>query len=402
MTGAPSSSRLSSIDRRALISVGIQFFVNGAASASFLSRLPELRDQIGADVSLFGALLTTVGLFGLAASAVAGRVVHRFGTRRVLTIGAFGLVTLLPVIGTVTAPWAFVIAVGMFMFGDVMVDIAMNLQGSWISARRRVPVMNRLHGLWSLGTVLGATAASRAAAAGMSLLAHLSLAAIATAVLVVVVARGVLRVDDDEHADASLRRAAAPVRSHRAIYALLALGGAFAVVSEQVGLDWSTFRLTDDFGASAATASLAYVAFTSGMALSRLGGDLVQSRLGDVRLHQVAVGLAGVGMAAASLVPVRWSVFVGFVLAGSGIAVFMPRLYDEAARAPGRRGAGLGMMTGGMRVGGLLAPIVVGGLAGTSLDVGAAMALVTLPSIVGYAVVTHLTGRRRPVLARAG
>ena len=44
---------------------------------------------------------------------------------------------------------------------DVLVDVSMNMQASWLSARRHTPVMNRLHGLWSLGTVVGGRTGGR-------------------------------------------------------------------------------------------------------------------------------------------------------------------------------------------------------------------------------------------------
>lgn len=388
--------RLTSRERRALGSVGVQFFVNGAGTASFLGRLPELRDQIDVNVSVFGVLLTTISLFGLVASGLVGRIVHRFGTRKVLSVGAFGMLATLPIIGSAAAPWVFVLAVGAYMFGDVIVDVSMNLQGSWLSARRRVPVMNRLHGLWSLGTVAGGAAAAQAAAAGVPLVVHLSIAAAVVATLLVFVVRGLLATDEEEHADAAQHSGTAVVRSPRVIYALLALGGAFAVITEQVGLDWSTFRISDDFGASAGTASLAYVAFAVGMALARFGGDQVQGLIGHARMHQVAVTSATVGMTLAAFAPMVWGAMTGFVLAGAGVATFLPRLYDEAARAAGRRGAGLGVMTGGMRLGALFEPVLIGGIAGTSLTVGNAIAIVALPSVIGYAIVTHYATGGRP------
>ena len=71
----------------------------------------------------------------------------------------------------------------------------------------------------------------------------------------------------------------------------------------------------------------------------------------------------------------------------------MPTLYDAAARLPGRRGAGMGAMTGGMRVAFIATPVAVGGLAGTEMSVGGAMALFTVPAVVGLVVVTELNDR---------
>ena len=93
---------------------------------------------------------------------------------------------------------------------------------------------------------------------------------------------------------------------------------------------------------------------------------------------------------------------VGFLLVGLGVATFMPKLYDDAAWLPGRRGAGLGAMTAGMRVAYLITPVAVGGLAATSLSVGGAIAIFTLPAMIGLVVVTEWNERllgRRPSVA---
>jgi hypothetical protein len=76
---------------------------------------------------------------------------------------------------------------------------------------------------------------------------------------------------------------------------------------------------------------------------------------------------------------------------GVGVATFMPKLYDDAARLPGRRGAGLGAMTGGMRVAYLITPVAIGWLAGTDLSVGDAIAILTVPAMLGLVTVTATT-----------
>jgi MFS family permease len=387
--------KLTDSDRRALTSVAVQFLVNGAMTASFVSRLPELRDQIGIDIATFGLLITVVGVFGLASSLSAGRIVHSLGTRRVLVTGAFVMVLALPVIGVAATPLVWVAGMAAYSALDSLVDISMNMQGSWISARRRVPVMNRLHGLWSLGTVIGGLAAAQAAAAGLSLTAHLSIAAAVAIVILLFVMRGLLPIDETGHADTAARPPpAATIGSHGALYTLLALAGASAVVVEMIGGDWATFRLADDLATSPGVATLGFVAFTVGMTTARFAGDAVSARVGYRRLHVAAVSLATTGLALASFVPQLTVVLVGYLIAGVGVATFLPRLYDDAARAPGRRGAGLGAMTGGMRAAGLITPALVGAIAGTSLSVGAAIAIVTLPSVIAFGVVISISRRR--------
>ena len=161
----------------------MQFFINGALFASFVPRLPEIRDRVGISVAGVGALLSIAGVFGLVGSVGVGSAISRFGTRSVL-LGAGALVSMsLAVVGLATTPALLLVGLSVMMAFDVLVDVAMNMQGSWLSARRHAPVMNRLHGLWSLGALIGGAASSRVAAAGVSLSVHL---VVASAVVVAV------------------------------------------------------------------------------------------------------------------------------------------------------------------------------------------------------------------------
>lgn len=389
-------SSLGAQDRRALVAVAGQFFVNGAMTASFLARAPQIRDRIGVSVAEFGGLLTVAAVFGLLGSLVAGRVIHTTSTRRVLQAGAVAMVLSLPVVGVARSPAVWLVGMFIYLFVDVLVDISMNLQGSWISARRRSPVMNRLHGLWSLGTFAGGLGAVAANAAGLSVFTHLVIVAAVMALALAFVTRNLLQSDDEGHADAPDPATALQEVSRRARLApvvLLVFAGMFAVVAEVTGGDWSTFRLTDDFNAAAAIGSLAFVAYTVGMTSMRFGGDWLQLRLGRRGLHRLSLALATVGFLIASLVPDEVAAILGFLLVGVGVATFMPKLYDDAARLPGRPGAGLGAMTGGMRIAFLATPVGVGWLAGTSLSVGDAIAILTLPAMVGLVIVSEANER---------
>jgi len=385
---------LSPRDRRALGAIAAQFFVNGAMTASFIARSPQIRDRIGVTLDRFGLLVSIASLAGLAASLLAGRIVHRVSTKRVLLWGGAAMVSSLPLIGVATGPALWMAGLALYMFTDALVDISMNLQGSWISARRHTPVMNRLHGLWSLGFFAGGLGAVVANALGAPVPVHLTIVAAIMAVVVVAVTRNVLPADEDGHADAPVVAVAPPAgRARRLPITLLGLGGLFAVIIEVSGGDWSTFRLTDDFGSSAAIGSVAFVAYTIGMTAMRFGGDVLQLRLGHMGLHRITVALTMIGFVLALLVPSASVSIVGFVLVGIGVATMMPKLYDDAARLPGRRGAGLGAMTTGMRIGFLAAPVAIGAVAGTSWTVGAAVALFAIPATIGFAAVTETNAR---------
>lgn len=388
------TSPFSARDRRALSSVAVQFFVNGALFASFVPRLPEIRDKVDISVATLGVLMSVAGLSGLVGSAVVGHAIGRFGTRQVMFVAGILLALSLPIVGIATTPLILLLGlVGMMTF-DVLVDVAMNMQGSWLSARRHAPVMNRLHGLWSLGTVVGGLSSSRLAAAGVSLSTHLAGAAALLLAAIVFVNQGLLR-EDEQHETSSPEVGAVLPRRASPMLVVLGLAGITAVAIESTSIEWAAFRLADDFGVTAGFAALAYVAVTTGMTIGRFGGDSLAARLEEIVLLRLASALTGFGLVAATMIDNRYVSLVGYVAAGLGIATMLPTIYDRAAKHPGRPGAGLGALTAGLRTATLSMPIIVGSLAATSLSVGQAVAIVTLPSVLGFVVVNQLLQQSR-------
>lgn len=360
--------------------------MNGVAFASIVPRLPEIRVRLGVGLDGLGLLLSLAIVVGTLGGWQSPAVIERFGSRRALIVSAAVLIAALPVIGIGSSPILFVAVFGTMAFADGIVDVAMNLQGSALSARRHAPVMNRLHGLWSLGTVIGGLVAAQAASSGVSLRVHLLAVALALAAGLVFVGRGLL--EDRPTGSASdvaqpVEVAGANSRSARRLpLVMLALAGAAAITIELVSSDWAAFRLSEDFGATPGFAGLGFVAFTVGMTVGRLGGDSVAVRLGDGALFRLAIAVVGVGLAGAAFLPVRGLVLAAYVVAGLGSATLFPRLYDDAAKADVRPGVGLAWLRTGSSMTALVIPTLVGVLASTSLSVGASTALVTLPCVV--------------------
>lgn len=389
MTAATSDAA----DRRALRSVAVQFFANGATYATIVPRLPEIRDRIGMSIGALGLILTIGSVASLIATLFAGRVVGRFGSRRVLIYGAVLSIGFLPLIGFATS--AVVLAIGLFglLFFDLFIDVAMNVQGSALSARRHMPVMNRLHGLWSLGSVAGGGLTVLLLRADVSTPTQFTGVAIVLIGALAFVAPGLLRRDEapelEEPTEAVQHRP--NVGRFGFAGAMLAAGGATAMAIEMTNGDWASFRLGDDLGASPGVAGVAFLVFTGGMTVGRLSGDWIQVRVGPTHLLRLAAVLAFAGAVLATSVANIPVSIAGFLIGGLGTSVFFPQLYDRAARAPGRAGSGFATMLVGQRGAGLVTPLVVGALANTdALDVGQAMAIVIIPSTV-VIVLTTLT-----------
>jgi MFS family permease len=404
------------------MSVSTQFFANGAVYATVVPQLPEIQQQVGISIGALGFVLMLASISGLVGSLLTGRVIARFGTRRVMIIGALLSIGSLPIIGLASAPWMLVVGLVGLLFFDVFIDVAMNVQGSVLSGRRRTPVMNRLHGLWSLGGVAGGLVTVFAGRAGVSVAAHLIAVAVVLVGALLFVAPGLLRVDEahaehdadlpagEQFADGLRGPEIVPtaeveqaIRRHRFGRAgwILAIGGSTAMMLEVTNGDWAAFRLRDDFDAPAGLASAAFLLFTVGMTTGRLSGDWVQIRVGRLRLRRLGVLVAGVGSVLTTLVPIEGVAVLGFFIAGLGVSVLFPQLYDQAARLPGPPGSGFAAMLLGQRSTAIVTPLVVGALAGTAaLGVGDAMAVLLIPAAVVAFAITFVSPPRDGLLRR--
>lgn len=384
---------LSAVDRRALRSVATQFFVNGAIAGTILARFPELRAQIALPLGRWGLLLTTAGAFGLVGSIFTSRLIERYRTRRVMIAGAAAQVSLVALVGLSMRPWLLLVALGGIAIVDVTIDIAMNLQGSWISSRRRVPVMNRLHGLWSLGTLVGGLVSSQMASQHVPLRWHMLGATLVLLPLLWFVGRGLLVTDERPASETNGANPNVARYSSGFMKAAFALAAAGAATAEFVPNDWSALRLSTDLGTSAGAAALGFVAITVGMTIGRFGGDFVAAWVGRETLFWSSIVAATIGFGLSFLVPIIGVAYVGFTLGGLGVATFFPTIYDEGAQSPGRTGAALGAVAAGSRGAGLVMPTIIGALSATSMPIGTAASIVAVPALAVLAS-THVLLRR--------
>lgn len=401
-----SGAAAESADSPVLRALMVIFAANGFVYASFIPRLAEVRDSSGLSTSGLGLVLTLGSFAALVASFFPGQMVAFLGSRRIVVVGGVCYALALPAIGFAGSASVLVIALVVLAVSDVFVDVALNLQASTVSARRPRPVMSRLHGLWSIGTLTGGAAAACAAQIGVPVSLHYAGVAALVVTAVVLGGRHLLLVDEP-HPDQQPAAQGPDLSTGgrwRAVFGpgvlLLVLANAMAETVETTTGEWSGIRLHDDLQVGPGTAAAAFVLFTGGMALGRFFGDHVTARLGNSRTARSFLLAALAGVLLTTLATTPTATLTGVILVGLGASVMSPLLADAAARAPGRPGAGFTALFIGHRAAGLYVPTTVGLLATSStLIVGDAMALVMLPSLVVLALVAGRVlnpPRRRP------
>jgi MFS family permease len=346
--------------RRARIGVSATFVLHATVSGTWGPRVPALKAQAGLSDGELGLALFGIAAGLLAGTRSAGGPVERFGSRPLLRIGVplLGAALLLPALAHALLP----LAAGFFVLGFVsgFLDVAMNAHGVDVERGMGRPILNGLHGLWSVGLGLGAAGAAIAAAAGARPLVHVAIAGAVVAALSVPALAGLLHA---HHLAAETDEGAAPVPLWSA--AVLVLGAiAFAsFVGEGSANDWSAVYLRDNLGTSAGLAAAGFGAFSVAMAASRFAGDRLAVRRGPARLVRLGGLTAAAGRALGLAIDRPAAVIAGFALFGAGVAPVVPIAFSAAGRLGGPGGARvLGRVVTFGYVGSVLGPLIIGGL----------------------------------------
>ncbi|AXG76845.1 MFS transporter [Streptomyces paludis] len=376
--------------RRARIAVATVFCAHGAVTGSFATRIPWIQDHAGISAGQLGLALAFPALGASLTMPVAGAISHRFGARNALR-GLLALWTLsltLPAL----APNLLTLCAALFVFGATsgMSDVAMNAIGVETEERLGKSIMSSLHGMWSVGALIGSAAGTVAAHLRSDARLHHLIAALALTLLGVLACRGVL--DPPAAPDAPAPPAfALPPRSALLIGAV----GFCAVFAEGASMDWSAVYLRDILGTSPGVAAASTTAFALTMAVARLVGDKVVDRFGGVRTVRAGGVLAGAGGLLVVVAPHPALAMAGFGLMGLGVAVVVPLAFSAAGRSgpnPSQAIAGVATIT---YTSGLIAPSAIGAIAeATSLVVSFGLVTVLACGLVAGAGVLR-TGDRR-------
>ncbi|MCX5197947.1 MFS transporter [Streptomyces sp. NBC_00249] len=381
--------------RHARFAIAAVFCAHGAVTGSFATRIPWIQDHAQLSAGTLGLALAFPALGAALAMPLAGRINHRFGARTALR-GLLALWTLSLVLPSL-APGLVTLCCALFVYGATsgMSDVAMNALGVETENRLGRSIMSSLHGMWSVGALLGSAAGALAAHAGIGARPHHLVAALVLTAAGLAAVQGVLDLRSNQEAQAP-PHFGLPPRSALLIGAV----GFCAVFAEGASLDWSAVYLRDVLHTDAGLAAACTTAFALTMAVARLAGDRVVDRFGAVRTVRAGGVLATAGGLLVVAVREPAAAMAGFGLIGLGIAVVVPLAFAAAARsgpAPAQAIAGVATIT---YTSGLIAPSAIGAVADASSLV-VSFGLVTLLSFALVAGAAVLRPKRAAGGARS-
>ncbi|TPW78485.1 sugar MFS transporter [Schumannella sp. 10F1B-5-1] len=367
------------------------FAVNGFAMATWVARIPAVRDDLGIDPARVGILIA-----GLSAGAIVGlilssHVLALLGGRRslhiALVVQAIGLVIIgLGAEALASFPVAFA---GLIVFGfsSSICDVGMNVEGSLVEHREKRTLLPLMHAAWSLGTVTGGAVAALVAQFDVVLSVHLSVAAVLVAIGGLVLPRFVPKHHEnptgEETKPTTMRdRLSIWLEPRTLLIGLILLGMAFAEGSAN---DWLALAMVDDRGLDHAEGAAMFTIFTVAMTIGRVGGTVAVNRIGRVPALIGSAVFAIVGLVTVILIDNPVTTIVGIVLWGIGASLGFPLGMSAAADDPAKAAARVSAVATVGYAAFLVGPPVIG-IIGDSIGLlNALLVVVGLIAIAGFA-----------------
>ncbi|MEO5313239.1 MFS transporter [Pseudarthrobacter sp. CC12] len=350
--------------------VVVAYGASGLAFASWVSRLPAIRDALDLTPGNVGVILLCMTLGSFASVSASGLIVLRLGSKRTIRTGSImvGAGLLTAGFGTTVLASHVATAIGLAIIGlgTGSWNTASNVEGAAVERAVGRHIMPRLHGAFSLGTVAGAGLGAVAAAVSLPVFWHLAAAGAVVAVSVATAASwfraditpvagersyspdtfgdpttGPIPVITAEAtADAPLdnkRKIAQAWRDRRTLLlGVLVLGLALA---EGAAGDWVALALADGHGQSDAAGAAGYGLFVMFMTIGRFAGTVLLDKFGRVPVMRWCAAMAVLGLGVFVFAPVPWLAYGGLALWGLGASLGFPVGMSAAADDPARAAA---------------------------------------------------------------
>jgi MFS family permease len=321
------------------------FILSGVSIATWVARLPAIRDGLELNTANVGVLI-----FGMSAGSVVGLIVspailRRFGPRAGITfcisLVAAGLVLIGVGGGLVPSVTVAFIGLVVFGFGNGACDVMMNVEGAAAERAIGKTLMPLMHAMFSGGTVLGAGIGALASALAIPVFAHL----VTIAVILVVVVIGAVRfiphdLDAAGPADAQESAPRIPLGQRlRASLRIWADARVLLIVAVMLGMafaegsanDWIAIATVDGHEQSNTTGAIVFGIFVAAMTVGRVAGGPLLDRFGRVPVLRATAVVGIAGLLLFILSTDLWVTIIGAILWGIGASLGFPVGMSAAA-----------------------------------------------------------------------
>lgn len=315
--------------KRIRLTVALFYFSMGLMFASWASRIPDIKTALHLNDALFGTILFAMPVAQFIMMTFSGKLVTRFGSRKIILFALPMYSVCLSNIGLVREGWQLAVALFLFGLAGNLCNISINTQGIAAERLYERPIMSSFHGGWSLagftGALIGITMINLKVDPYWHFISVILIVWMVIGLNHQYLVKGKPAVNPDE-----------PKRKFfnwpdRDLVQLGAIGFC-SMGSEGAMFDWSGVYFKDVVMAPSSLVILGYTSFMIMMATGRFLADYLTSKIGRKRLLQICGVMISTGMYTAVIFPYLIPSTIAFMLVGLGVSSIVPSVYSAAGR----------------------------------------------------------------------
>uniref|UniRef100_UPI0040497F0F MFS transporter n=1 Tax=Flavobacterium sp. TaxID=239 RepID=UPI0040497F0F len=314
---------------RIRLAMSFFYFGMGFCFASWASRIPSIKTVLDLSDGDLGSILFALPIGQLLAMPFSGKIVTRFGSKKILLFALPFYALSLTNLGLATQPWH--LALGLFFFGmsGNLCNISINTQGVLTEQLFKKPIMGSFHGSWSLAGFCGALVGLLMMNFKLTPYQHF---------LVVFAVIGLIILLNYRNLIQSKIIKPEVVKSKKLFQkpdkTLIWLGiiSFCCMASEGIMFDWSGVYFKDVVKAPDAYVVLGYTSFMIMMASGRFLSDILVHKLGTKRVLILSGILISTGLYTAVIFPFLIPSALAFMMVGLGVSNVIPIIYSTTAR----------------------------------------------------------------------
>jgi MFS family permease len=311
---------------RLRFAVSVFYFCQGLCFSSWASRIPDIKSALHLSEADLGTVLLGLPAGQLMMMSFSGRLVTKYGSRNMLSLGAFLYALELINLGWASSKWQ--LAAALFIFGlcGNLCNISVNTQAIGVEKIYKRSVMTSFHGAWSTAGFTGAMIGLMMMAFHLAPLTHFMIVT-ALVIIATITARKYTLPGKDT---------GAPVKKFfaRPDPQLIQLGviGFCSMATEGAMFDWSGVYFKQVVKVPPALVTLGYASFMIMMATGRFTGDFIITKHGRKRTLQISGIAIATGLLTAVFFPYIVTATIGFLIVGFGVSSVVPTVYSTAGR----------------------------------------------------------------------
>ena len=154
------------------------FLICGLGMSSWATMVPFAKERLALNDGSLGLLLLLLGAGAITMMPIGSIFLQRYGSRIVILWSALLLALTLPLLLVISNPILMGVVLFLFGAGVGIIDVAMNAHAVHVQNVYNKPIMSSVHGLFSVGGLLGSI--------GLGFLIQIGLTPIAAAVSIAI------------------------------------------------------------------------------------------------------------------------------------------------------------------------------------------------------------------------